>query len=323
MAIIETVTGNHAVAITGSATAGTDTVGVHGVGDSVGVRGDGNQWHGVAGISESTIGGNGVYGANRNGTGVVGESQARFNAGVYGVHKGEQGWGVRGQADNGTGVVGTSNVWHGVYGETQSSTGGAGVWGEHKGTGAGVAGASRSGVGVWARSEDFEGVHAESNASTVAAIAAYTVNPFGTGAAIYGESRSRGPAGFFKGNVYITGSLFVNGRAVRLLTEQWAGDLNAYNGYDDDRPVENAVTIQVASRHITAHLGIGHLDVDERFDDVFDAAVYVKQIVSDSGVENSFAPISIVERTGVTSITFAISARHCFVDGYWAIDFWA
>jgi len=323
MAIIENVTGNHSVAITGRATAGTDTLGVHGVGDAVGVRGDGKQWHGVAGISESAVGGNGVFGANKNGTGVAGESEAEANAGVYGLHKGEAGWGVVGRADKGTGVVGRSMTWHGVYGETQSTFGGAGVWGEHKGNGAGVVGASSTGVGVWGRSDEFEAVHAETNASTVAAVAAYTLNPSGTGAAIYGESRSRGPAGFFKGNVYITGSLIVNGRPVRLLTEQWAGDMHAFNEHDADRSIEQAVTIQIASRHITAHVGMAHLDVDERFDDSFDAAVYIKQIVSDSGVENWFNPLAPVERYGVTSITFAISALHCFVDGHWAIDFWA
>jgi len=322
MAITETVTGSHSVAITGKAT-GSDTIGVHGVADAVGVRGDGTQWHGVAGISESTIGGNGVFGANKNGTGVAGESEAKFNAGVYGLHKGEEGWGVVGRADRGTGIVGTSLTWHGAYGESQSTTGGSGVWGEHKGNGVGVAGNSKSGIGVWARSEEFEAVHAESDASTVATIAAYTANPSGTGAAIYAESRSRGPAGYFKGDVYITGSLIINGRVVRLLTEQWAGYLSAFSSHNAERSTEHAVTIQVFSRHMTAQVAMAQLGIDERFDDTCYAAAYVKQVVSDSGVENSFTPSSIVERTGVTSITVAISAFRCLVNGHWAIDFWA
>jgi hypothetical protein len=322
MAITETAAGSHAVAVTGKAT-GSDTIGVHGVADAVGVRGDGRQWHGVAGISESTIGGNGVFGANRNGTGVAGESEAPFNAGVHGVHKGEGGWGVWGRADNGTGVVGTSRSWHGVYGESESTVGGAGVWGEHKGNGFGVGGASKSGIGVWARSEEFEAVHAESHSASVAAIAAYTANPSGTGAAIYGESRSRGPAGYFKGNVYITGSLIVNGRVVRLLTDQWAGPMNAFSSHNAERSTEAAVTIQVSSRHITARAVMAQLAVDERFDDTCYAAAYIKQVVSDSGVENGFTPFSTVERTGVTSITFAVSAFRCFIGGHWAIDFWA
>ena len=39
MAINETVTGNDSVAITGTASAGERTVGVKGIGDSVGVQG--------------------------------------------------------------------------------------------------------------------------------------------------------------------------------------------------------------------------------------------------------------------------------------------
>ncbi|MCI0401628.1 MAG: hypothetical protein L0Z68_10120 [Gammaproteobacteria bacterium] len=116
MAINETVTGNDSIAITGTASAGERTVGVKGVGDSVGVRGEGKGWHGVEGISGSTIGGHGVFGANTAG---------------------------------GTGVVGTSTKWIGVYGETTGvENGPAGVWGEHKGAGIGVKAISNTGVGL-------------------------------------------------------------------------------------------------------------------------------------------------------------------------------
>jgi len=53
----ETTSGNDSVAITGTASPGERTVGVKGIGDSVGVRGEGKAWHGVEGISQSTIGG--------------------------------------------------------------------------------------------------------------------------------------------------------------------------------------------------------------------------------------------------------------------------
>jgi hypothetical protein len=116
MAINETATGNDSVAITGTASAGERTVGVKGIGDSVGVRGEGKGWHGVEGISGSTIGGHGVFGANTAG---------------------------------GTGVVGTSTKWIGVYGETAGvENGPAGVWGEHKGAGIGVKAISNTGVGL-------------------------------------------------------------------------------------------------------------------------------------------------------------------------------
>ena len=64
MPINETATGDDSVAITGSATGGERTVGILGQGDSDGVKGVGQKWHGVEGISHSTIGGFGVYGAN-------------------------------------------------------------------------------------------------------------------------------------------------------------------------------------------------------------------------------------------------------------------
>ncbi|NUK54163.1 hypothetical protein HRW14_28615 [Streptomyces lunaelactis] len=148
MAINETVTGDDSVAITGKAAPGERTVGVSGNGDSVGVHGKGDRWHGVEGISTSTIGGCGVFGANSNGgSGVVGESKGRFNAGVYGKHTGTEGWGLLGEADNGTGAVGKSKSWVGLYGESQSVTGGSGVWGGHKRAGTGTIGFSATGVG--------------------------------------------------------------------------------------------------------------------------------------------------------------------------------
>jgi hypothetical protein len=53
----ETTSGNDSVAITGTASAGERTLGVKGIGDSTGIRGEGKAWNGVEGISQSTIGG--------------------------------------------------------------------------------------------------------------------------------------------------------------------------------------------------------------------------------------------------------------------------
>lgn len=97
MPINETVTGDDSIAITGKAE-GDRTVGVLGKGDSVGIKGVGQTWHGVVGLSNSTSGGFGVYGTNTAG---------------------------------GTGVVGESKTWIGVYGKSDSTTGGAGVMGEN------------------------------------------------------------------------------------------------------------------------------------------------------------------------------------------------
>jgi hypothetical protein len=147
MKVIGDAAGQNSIAVEGTAT-GEFSLGVHGKGDAVGVRGDGKGWHGVAGFSE---GGFGVYGTNTaGGTGVVGESTGWM--GVYGKSTSTSGGaGVMGEGDPGPGVIAKSSKWHGVYGETQSTTGGAGVWGEHKGAGNGVVGVSTSGAGVYGK----------------------------------------------------------------------------------------------------------------------------------------------------------------------------
>ena len=180
MAINEAATGNDSVAITGTASAGERTIGIVGQGDSVGVRGVGKNWNGVEGISQSTIGGAGIFGANDTGAGVRGESKARFNPAVHGIHRGVEGPGVLGEAENGSGVIGKSTKWVGVYGETAGiENGPAGVWGEHKGAGVGVKAVSNTGVGLVAF--------------------------------------SNGVAAIFQGNVDITGSLTVQGTNINGL----------------------------------------------------------------------------------------------------------
>jgi hypothetical protein len=56
-------------------------------------------------------------------------------------------------------------------------------------------------------SQNGEGVHGETSSTTFAAVAGITLNPAGTGPGIYGESRGPGPAGFFKGDVLVTGDI--------------------------------------------------------------------------------------------------------------------
>ena len=137
----------HAVGVSGVAT-GAQGIGLKGEGEALGLFAFGHLWHGVHGQSTSTIGGNGVYGFSEVGTGVAGESQTAYNAGVYGNHKGSSGWGVRGSADNGVGVSGASKQSYGVIGETGVPDMGeqiydgrtAGVYGVHWAGGAGVFG---------------------------------------------------------------------------------------------------------------------------------------------------------------------------------------
>lgn len=183
--------------------------GVMGISDAVGVWGESNTWHGVAGLSKSTTGGFGVFGKNTaGGSGVVGESDGWM--GVYGSSKSTTGGaGVMGEGDPGPGVIGKSTQWIGVYGETAGvENGPAGVWGEHKGAGVGVKAVSKDGAGLAAYSVTHEAVHAETRSPETAAIAAYNINPSGTGAAIFAKKDgTQGHAGFFVGKVFVSDEL--------------------------------------------------------------------------------------------------------------------
>jgi hypothetical protein len=155
---------------------GTGGIGVRGDSNAVGVWGEGKNWHGVAGVSHSTIGGAGVFGSSEVGPGIIGESKvwhaifssSQSTTGGAGLWAENQASGTAG----GPGVVGVSKTWHGTFGSSESTVGGAGVWGEHKGQGAGVVGQSASGTGV-----------------------------FGKG----------NPAGFFEGNITVTGDITLTG----------------------------------------------------------------------------------------------------------------
>jgi len=110
------------------------------------------------------------------------------------------------------GLVGESNNAPGVLGRS--------------GEGAGVSGLSVSGAGVYGSSDRSEGIRGETHSRTVAAIAGFNLNPDGTGAAIYGEKQGGvGHAGFFQGNVHVTGSLTVDGDII-LSNADYAEDFD-------------------------------------------------------------------------------------------------
>jgi len=178
--------------------------GVHGVSIAGGVVGESKTWHGVAGFSKSTTGGFGVYGKSL-GAAVVGESGTWH--GVAGFSESTTGgFGVYGKS-KGAGVVGESSTWHGTAGFTDSTTGGAAIYGEHRANGNAIVGRSDGGIGVYAISTGHEAVHAETQSLGTAAIAAYNTNAQGTGAAIFAKKTGvLGHAGFFDGNVLVTGT---------------------------------------------------------------------------------------------------------------------
>jgi hypothetical protein len=209
--------------VTGSSTTGRGVVG-ESVGQA-GVVGSSTNFVGVWGASQSpaTAGQPGVFGTSANWEGVHGETNSTVAAGVAGIQLNPNGTGtgVFGQSNGkGAGVFGTSVNSDGVTG---SSTTGRGVVGESVAQ-AGVVGSSTNFVGVWGASQspataghpgvfgtsaNWEGVHGETNSTIAAGVAGIQLNPNGTGAGIYGESRGKGPAGFFKGDVQVTGDVIL------------------------------------------------------------------------------------------------------------------
>jgi hypothetical protein len=197
------------IAVTGKST-GSNSTGVLGVGEATGVRGESKQWHAVIGVNNGSQG-FGVYGFG-NGTGVAGESTGWI--GVFGKSTSAASAGVHGEGQ-GPGVVGVSAKWHGVYGETTSTTGGAAVWGENKGNGPGVVGVSNTGQGVIAKSNSHEAINAVTHSMQTAAIAAYNSNAQSGTAALYAKKEgTAGHAGFFEGNVFVSGEVYVKDRIV-------------------------------------------------------------------------------------------------------------
>lgn len=178
----------------------------------------------LSGVRASSDMGVGVEGEGRGtAPGVVGTSK-----GGIGVHGKGKGAGVVGEGDPGPGVIGKSTKWVGVYGETAGiENGPAGVWGEHKGAGVGVKAVSKDGVGLAAYSTSKEAIRAVSHTDG-GVIAAYNRNAAGPGFAIYGKKEgSQGHAGFFEGNVWISGELGVGGD-ITLANADCAEDFDVF-----------------------------------------------------------------------------------------------
>jgi hypothetical protein len=169
---------------------------------------------GATGVNKS--GGPGVWGFSSQNEGVRGESQSPGHAGVTGVNSGGS-IGVYGSSSKGAGVYGESLDFEGVHGVSHNPNHGGVVGICDKPNGIGVFGFcddgsnSLPGTGVFGKSSQGEGLHGETNSTTFAAVAGITLNPAGTGAGVYGESRGKGPAGFFQGNVVVTGDIFLPG----------------------------------------------------------------------------------------------------------------
>lgn len=159
--------------------------------------------------------------------------------GVVGVSHATNSFGRLGGRDTifrqNVGVFGVSDQ-QGVFGHSTDANG-TGVYGNSVGTGFGVRGESTDGIAVQGQSfstgvggkfisEAGEGVHGETNSPIFAAVAGIqlNLNPDSTGAGVYGEHRGTGPAGFFKGDVRVTGIVYADD--VRIVNADCAEDFD-------------------------------------------------------------------------------------------------
>jgi len=214
----------------------TDAVGFVGAVAGIAENSDGTEAIGVFGQSAGK--GAGLWGISKNGEGIHGETNSTQFAAVAGIQLNPDGTGAGMYAENrgkgpgvvalqvnpegggaavyadsqgkGPGVFGKSKDGEGVHGETNSATAAAVVALQVNPEGGGAAVYADSqgkGPGVFGKSKNWEGVHGETNSATAAAVAGIQFNHEGTGAGIYGETRGKGPAGFFRGDVLVTGDI--------------------------------------------------------------------------------------------------------------------
>jgi hypothetical protein len=165
--------------------------------NGVGVKGTSLAGTGVSGVSSS---GDGIYGTSTSGDGVHGESASAQGSAVAGIN-----------SAGGHGVYGTSASGHGVRGINGPGTGGtpasnSGVWGDSSGS-YGVLGTSTTSDGVHGSSTSGNGVSGEAAAPGLSAVAGIHS---GNGHGVYGRSAT-GFAGYFDGNVNVTGDVTLGG----------------------------------------------------------------------------------------------------------------
>jgi hypothetical protein len=204
----------------------------------IGTYGESQEGEGVRGISHSAghggvVGindnptdqaGQGVYGESNKGEGVRGISHSTYG-GVVGINDhvapapaaptttniGLQSRNILAQLhiDMTTGLRTAPDLPNGGWFECSQGEGVCGI--SHSIGSGGVVGINDnnagSGVGVFGRSESGEGVHGESNSMVLAALVGIQLNANSTTPAIWGEHKGKGPAGYFKGDVVVTGDI--------------------------------------------------------------------------------------------------------------------
>jgi Chaperone of endosialidase len=211
-AVVATITETNSSqpAIIGTSTASNDYgLGVQGVGNDIGVYG----------LSNSTLGGFGVYGYSAAGyAGAAGLS----NSGIGVLAESGTNYGLFGESNTSDGVYGYSNSGSGVYGYsfgadgvTANSTHGRAIT-AHSVNSIGIYASSDVSYGVWGQSKNQYGVVGEDS---------------GTGVGVYGYSAT-GYAGYFAGKVAATAYLTVSDR----------------NAKTDFKPIDRAAVLELVSR---------------------------------------------------------------------------
>ncbi len=143
---------------------------------------------------KNTAAGFGVFGESDGFVGVIGQSTS--GVGVRGVSDSSSG--INGQSTSSYGVSGQSDSFVGVFGESQQAEGVRGVG--H--IGAGVSGTSEQWIGVFGESQQAEGVRGVGHKGAgVSGTSEQWIGVFGKG----------NPAGFFEGNVTVTGDITLTG----------------------------------------------------------------------------------------------------------------
>ena len=235
--------------------------------------------------------------------------------GVLGLADTPNAVGVFGQSEQGRGVVGVSGLHSGVEGNTRDGIAVIGLVGrdqdDRPGTGRGVVGtahsatgvegSSTSGAGVWGSSQSGEGVHAETSSAYFAALTGIQLNAASSGAGVYGEHRGQGPAGYFKGDLVVTGHIqFTGADCAERFDVSDAGRICA--------PIEPGTVLVIESDDA---LGTSSLAYDRRVAGVVSGAgEYRPGIMLDSGGHQG-------NRTAVA----LVGKVYCKVDaGYSPID---
>lgn len=144
-------------------------------GGGAAIRADGNQNHGLVATTDN------ADGSAVRGTNTVGAGVGVFGQGMFGVY---------GDSETQYGVYGTSTSGYGVAGISSSGTALSGG----SATGYGIRGHSESGVGLYADSDSNDAVLGTINVGFKSGIVG--VNP-----------NTDGWAGYFEGDVHITGTL--------------------------------------------------------------------------------------------------------------------